>query len=396
MSLLVQSALTRVASFGRKREKKQAETVQVYTDPSPLTTPRLQKPTTPRFLTPRVLQPKTTSVLSIELERESKSEPLGLKFAMLDDYYSGVIITEVSQKAAAAGLKPGDCVQQVGSTACTTVDQVEASLKRIAGEVEVQISRSKQLPVGWKAGVDENGLAVLKRDKARPETSRPQCELAIETVMGASTGMQLTNNSKGQVIIHSIQRDSVFAKHVKVGDKLTSVNGLDFVNNALGAGRSLTSTNGTLRVRGTFVAPSVKCALSGCECCKHLTPPEPPPPPPTMNPLHGASVTAGDDEFSDLCVHALPEVGMEQSALTAPVPSLGADAVAAAPAAEEAAPSDLTPASAPAVETPTESPPEEAAPGANTDEASAEAVAEAVALTEAEADADPRAPRMSV
>lgn len=403
----VTSTLNRVASFGRRPKKAQRSDV-VLADPVSLT-PRLQKPSAPKFLTPRLLTPRTATTISFELYRESKTEPLGIKFALLSDYFSGVIVTEVSDKAAAAGFKPGDCVVMVGSKSCTTVEEVEKSLKRIAGSVEVQVSRSKKLPAGWMAAVDDDGKEVLQRRAVQTtELSRAQCELCIETVMGASSGMQLTTNSKGHVVVHSIQPGSVFSKHIKVGDKLSAVNGDDFSSNPLGAGRALTGRTGTLRVKGTFVPPSEKCALTGCECCAHLMPttlPAPPfaPKPMAVPPAPPMAAEAAVAEVS--ACSAEDEVVLSEVTVTVEEPE-AAEAEAEVPAAVVDTPCESDPEvpvadeEAPAA---TEAPPAPAAnevPAAEADEAPA--ADEAQAADEAPTDeeslkiASPYTPRMSV
>jgi len=220
-----------------------------------------------------MVTPRSTSTLSVELERSSKTEPLGLKFALLSDYYDGVIVTEASAKALAAGIRVGDCVNLVGSRRVTTVEDCEASLKCIAGEVELQLTRSKKLPTGWSA-VEDNGRMVLKVRTFQPTeapTSRPVHQLSVDAVPG-SKGLELTTNSKGFVVVHSVKKDSMFSKHVRPGDKLTKVNDQDFACNAIGASRALTGTSGPLRIVGTFLPPSEKCAATGCQCCAHLAP----------------------------------------------------------------------------------------------------------------------------
>jgi len=178
-------------------------------------------------------------------------------------------VTEISRKAADAGLKPGDCVNMVGSKTVGIVEEVEDSLKRIAGTVELQITRSKKLPAGWTS-VEENGRTVLKLRTFKPSeqtVSRAQCELKLSKVAPGTRGVELANNPKGQTIVHTVSKDSPFAKHMRAGDKLTMVNGQDFSTNPLGAGRAMTSASVTLKVYGTFVPPSAECAATDCPCC---------------------------------------------------------------------------------------------------------------------------------
>ena len=256
------AGITRVLSFGRK--PRSAGTTQVFNDGSKTTMPRL---------TPRLITPRTTKTMSFELERSSKTEPLGLQFAMVADYYSGVIITEASEKALSAGLLPGDCVNFVGSRQVTSVEDCEDSLTRIAGSVEVQVSRSKKLPDGWTA-VEENGRKVLKLRTFQPTSERkkpqPQCELRLSGVTPGSRGVELTTSGKGQVVIHAVKKDSLFYKHIKVGDKLFQINGQDFASNPVGASRAMTGASGDLRIGGTFIAPTPECAATGCECCTNI------------------------------------------------------------------------------------------------------------------------------
>lgn len=257
-------ALTRVLSFGRAKRVPASSPCGVFADAGSGNTPRL---------TPRNVTPRSTQTLAIEIERSSKTEPLGFKTALVSEYYSGVIVTEVKQKAADAGLKPGDCVSHVGSREVSTVREVEDALKCIAGSVVLQISRSKKLPSGWTAA-EENGRAVLKLrifDPAQTAITRPLCELTVSDVTPGSRGIELSTNSKGQTVIHSIKKDSVFAKHMRIGDSLVSVNGVDLSTNPLGAGRALTSASGMLMVCGTFLPSTAECAASsGCPCCTTL------------------------------------------------------------------------------------------------------------------------------
>lgn len=256
----VVSGLVRNLSF--QRRSKGSET-KVFHDPESKT-PRI----TPRHVTPR------TQELSIELERSSKSEPLGLKFALVSDYYSGVIITETSAKTQAAGLKPGDCVTLVGSKAVHSVEDCEDSLKRIAGSVELLISRAKKLPHGWVAQ-EENGRTVLKLRTFQPTASAPQSarsqptttELKVVDLSPGTRGMTLKATAKGHTAVSTIAADSVFAKHVRPGDKIVTVNGQDVSTNPLGAGRAMREASGTLIVCGSFIAPTPECAATDCPCC---------------------------------------------------------------------------------------------------------------------------------
>jgi len=262
--------VAQVASFGRKPKSSAVNGAENSAPNSVVSTPRLLKPTTPRFFTPRDVC--ATQWLSVELERDSKTDPLGVVFDTLPDYFSGVIITEVAlgSLAGEAGLKPGDVVHHVGSRVCETVPEVQASLKAIAGVVALTVTRPKILPAGWVCETRQGRAMLSRKTLAVKASSRPTCELKIKTVCGASTGMALSTTSKGHVIVKAVNTDSPFAKHVRAGDKLMSVNGTDFAMNPLGATRALTSTSGTLRVVGTFVPPSTACATKGCECCRSL------------------------------------------------------------------------------------------------------------------------------
>merc|ERR550514_2701032 len=100
----------------------------------------------------------------------------------------------------------------------------------------MQVTRTKKFPTGWVATDMEDGRKVLECKiwrKGNP-TSRPQLEISISTAPG-SKGLELATNAKGAVVIHAVKKDSPFAKHVKPGDKLTKVNGIDFAYNPIGA-----------------------------------------------------------------------------------------------------------------------------------------------------------------
>ena len=227
--------------------------------------------------TPRLVTPRTAQELHIELERESKDEPLGLKFAVLPEYYmpgvvvpegAVVVITEVASKGAAAGLKPGDCVICVGSRAVSSVQDCEESLKCIAGCVFLQVWRSKKLPAGWAITEDGDRAVLTLREFSPAVVSAPQVELTVEHVhAGAPRGVLLCVNSKGQVVIHTVTRQSAYYKHVRVGDKLSQINGIDVGTNPMGAGYALTAASGRLTIYGTFVPPTPECAATECPCC---------------------------------------------------------------------------------------------------------------------------------
>ena len=37
--------------------------------------------------------------------------------------------------------------------------------------------------------------------------------------------MEITTNKKGFVVVHAVKKDSPFVKHVRPGDKITTING---------------------------------------------------------------------------------------------------------------------------------------------------------------------------
>ena len=259
------AVINRVLSFGRRPKSAHASGagVHIFAD---------GENKAPR-LTPSMTTPRSTQVHTIEIERESKTAPMGFKFAMLAEYYSGVIVTETTAEIFAAGLKCGDILETVGSSGVGHPEDVERCLKAIAGTVEVQVQRSKKLPTGWTV-VEENGNKVLQQAlKPALTPSRPQVMLSIKTTPGGN-GMALATNGKGCVVIHSVKKDSPFYKHIKPGDKLTSVNGNDISTNPVGASRAMTGASGQLKIFGTFIAPSEKCAATGCLCCAHLAKPQ--------------------------------------------------------------------------------------------------------------------------
>jgi hypothetical protein len=159
----VQNGLTRVLSFGRRPKSKQAAPV---TDENAANGATPRAGATPRFwsstprsgtITPRA-KPEKRTQFTVELERDSKTDPLGLTFVDTPPELSivGVIVTFVDGLAAAAGIRQGDVIYMVGSSIVESVDGMHAALKPIAGEVVLQVSRAKRLPAGWSAVTEGN------------------------------------------------------------------------------------------------------------------------------------------------------------------------------------------------------------------------------------------------